>query len=270
MKNKYDEELMIKFTRESYSKAELLRKLGIPPNAGNYKTLQKYINLYNIDISHFTGARWNKGKIYPKYKKSRPLDKILVENSNFITSSHLRKRLIDENILENKCYICGIINWNDKYISLHLDHINGNNLDHRLENLRILCPNCHSQTDTFGSKNKTKYCNNRKRLRDEIFNKINENSNDLFNKVINKCINCEINIKNSQIRCGKCNLKYRNRNIPPKEVLEKEIWEIPTIQLAKKYQVSDKAIEKWCKKLAIEKPTIGYWVKKKKQAALDQ
>lgn len=65
----------------------------------------------------------------------------------------LKVRLIKEQVIENKCLCCGITEWNTKPITLQLDHINGNSSDHRLENLRLLCPNCHSQTDTWCGKN---------------------------------------------------------------------------------------------------------------------
>ena len=73
------------------------------------------------------------------------LKEILVENSNFLNTSRLKKRLYEEKILFPICAECGITDWCDKYISLHLDHINGIPNDNRIENLRILCPNCHSQ-----------------------------------------------------------------------------------------------------------------------------
>lgn len=68
----------------------------------------------------------------------------------------LKNRLIKENVLEDKCSICGIDEWQGKKISLQLDHIDGDNHNHRLENLRLICPNCHSQTDTYCGKNKVK------------------------------------------------------------------------------------------------------------------
>lgn len=67
--------------------------------------------------------------------------------------TRLKKRLVDENILEYKCAICGNTGtWQGKKLTLQLDHINGEHTDNRVENLRFLCPNCHSQTDTFGSR----------------------------------------------------------------------------------------------------------------------
>ena len=68
--------------------------------------------------------------------------------------ARLKERLVKEGILEYKCAECGISKWNNKPLSLHLDHINGINNDHRIENLRFLCPNCHSQTDTYAGKNR--------------------------------------------------------------------------------------------------------------------
>lgn len=66
----------------------------------------------------------------------------------------LKNRLLKEKILEDVCSICGIDEWQGKKISLQLDHIDGDNHNHRLENLRLVCPNCHSQTDTYCGKNK--------------------------------------------------------------------------------------------------------------------
>ena len=82
------------------------------------------------------------------------LDEILVENSSYANISRLKIRLVKENRLEYKCAFCGISEWMGKPLSLQLDHINGKNNDHRIENLRFLCPNCHSQTETYAGKNK--------------------------------------------------------------------------------------------------------------------
>ena len=71
--------------------------------------------------------------------------------------SYLKKRIIKEKLLDYHCQICGIDSWQGQPLSLHLDHIDGNRFDSRLENLRFLCPNCHSQTPTFAGKNRGKY-----------------------------------------------------------------------------------------------------------------
>jgi 5-methylcytosine-specific restriction endonuclease McrA len=80
-----------------------------------------------------------------------PIERILREAKS---ASHVKRRLLREGLLENKCQECGLDAWRGKPISIQIDHINGNNKDNRLENLRMLCPNCHSQTDTFGVRNR--------------------------------------------------------------------------------------------------------------------
>jgi 5-methylcytosine-specific restriction endonuclease McrA len=83
-----------------------------------------------------------------------PIQEILEGKHPYYQTFKLNKRLIKENVLENKCSVCNIDNWNNKPIGLHLDHINGNSTDHTFKNLRLICPNCHSQTETYCGKNK--------------------------------------------------------------------------------------------------------------------
>lgn len=131
----------------SYS--DCLHSLGLGTAGGSSTdTLKRRIKELNCDISHF----WKtiKTPIGPKYT----LDEILIENSNYMNISSLKHRLINEGRLEYKCANCGISEWRGKPISLQLHHKNGVNTDHRIENIELLCPNCHSQTDTFSGKNK--------------------------------------------------------------------------------------------------------------------
>jgi Zn finger protein HypA/HybF involved in hydrogenase expression len=134
--------------KSSFTYAEMQKKLGYKVKGGNvYRKLKAIIIEHEIDISHF------RGKAHGTSKTGSPLEKILVENSTYGNLRSLKIRLIKENIMEYKCVECGISNWNGKQLTLQLDHINGINNDHRLENLRLLCPNCHSQTPTFGGGN---------------------------------------------------------------------------------------------------------------------
>lgn len=139
--------------KESFSYAQVLKKLNLNPTGGNYKILKRKLKEMGIDISHFTGQSHLKGKTHDWSKKT-PLEEILKKESNY-QSYKLKNRLIKENLLLNKCDECGFIDtWNGKPINHHLDHINGDNTDNRIENLRLLCPNCHSQTETYAGKNK--------------------------------------------------------------------------------------------------------------------
>lgn len=134
----------------SSSYSECLRKLGLTPKGGSSTDILKQrIAELGCSTEHF-GQQVN-----PNYHKYE-MKEILVEHSTYANISSLKSRLIKENLLEYKCAICGLTEWNGKPISLQLDHINGIHDDHRLENLRFLCPNCHSQTDMFAGKNKNK------------------------------------------------------------------------------------------------------------------
>ena len=129
--------------------------MGLKPAGGNYSVISKYIKKYNIDISHFETIKERNDRIGFRTLQKK-LSDVLTENSYF-SRSQLCKRLISEKLLEYKCQKCNNNGeWMDKKITLQLDHINGINNDNRLENLRFLCPNCHSQTETYAGKNNKK------------------------------------------------------------------------------------------------------------------
>lgn len=141
---------------DSISLADALRKLNINPT-GNYKILKARIKQDNIDISHIKlGLDSNTGRTFQVAPKNKmPLAMVLSENSTYLGGGKgLKNHILNNSLLEEKCAKCGLgTNWNNERLVLQLDHINGTNTDNRLENLRFLCPNCHSQTDTFGGRN---------------------------------------------------------------------------------------------------------------------
>ena len=138
---------------KSFSRADVMRTLNLTIGGANYGNVRRLVKQLNLDISHWTGQGHLKGKTH-NWTKKRLLSDILVEHSTYTSTSKLKKKLVAEKIFEDKCFICGLKVWNNKSISLQLDHINGNGEDNRIENLRLLCPNCHSQTETFCRKKK--------------------------------------------------------------------------------------------------------------------
>jgi hypothetical protein len=94
---------------------------------------------------------------FPKsFKEKVPLQEILQGLHPYFQTYKLKIRLLKSEVLANQCAICCINDWNGKSLNLELDHIDGNRQNHMLSNLRLLCPNCHSQTDTYRAKNKSR------------------------------------------------------------------------------------------------------------------
>ena len=135
----------------SYTLANVLRLLGVQPMGGNYATLRSAIARLGLDTSHFKGQAWSRGLTRPSTRE-RPLEEVLVAGF-FAQSNRLRKRLLAAGLKQATCEICGLSEWNGQPIPLELDHVNGRRDDNRLENLRLVCPNCHAQTPTCRGKN---------------------------------------------------------------------------------------------------------------------
>lgn len=147
---KYTEKDLRKAVENSTSFAQTLKHLNLVPCGGNYRVLKRAITHFDVDNSHFTFQLWNKGK---KIGAKVPIEEYL-NNKRSIASNKLKKRLIKEQIFHLKCSSCNLKEWLGKPIPIELDHINGDSSDNRLENLRLLCPNCHAFTPTYRGKNK--------------------------------------------------------------------------------------------------------------------
>lgn len=149
---KWNEEQLIAAVASSTSMRSVLSKLGLKPAGGNYNYVTIKIKTLNLDMSHFKGRAWNKGLILGSAFKT-PLEKILVNEPTF-QSYKLKQRLFTEGLKQPVCEICGWAEVSlDGRIPVELDHINGDRRDNRIDNLRILCPNCHSLQPTHRGKN---------------------------------------------------------------------------------------------------------------------
>ena len=219
MKINWTKELLEEVVSKSRSQPEVIRSLGLRAAGGNFKTLQKYLDLYQVDTSHFI-KNYDKIVVLNLDNKKK-LNEILVENSTF-SRSHLKERLYKEGIKERKCEMCGQDeNWNGSHMSLILDHINGVHNDNRLENLRIVCPNCNATLET--------HCNGthlKKRFYCDCGNEI---------------------VKGSK-KCSTCNKKdYRKVERPTYDELKNLVKRLGYSGTGREYGVSDNAVRKWIK-----------------------
>lgn len=147
--NKYTKDQLENIVINCYSISQVLKKLGLRVAGGNYHTIRTKISEFDIDTNHFLGKGWSANK---KLSPKRPIEDYL-DNKYQIKSSKLKARLIKEGLKLYICEICKLSEWLDKPLTLELDHIDGNHFNNNLKNLRILCPNCHSQTSTFRGRN---------------------------------------------------------------------------------------------------------------------
>ena len=218
---RWNKEVIESIISESNTQKEVLIKLGLRSAGSNFKTLKKYIELYKISTSHFKKS-YDVMVNFAKLNKI-PICEVLIENSSY-SRAELKKRLYSEKILYPICCLCGQDeNWNGMKISLILDHINGIHNDNRIENLRIVCPNCNAGLDTFAGKNT-------KRI-----------------KKINFC-GCGNRIDKAAEKCIKCQ-SFQRRKVerPSYEILKAEVESYGYSSIGRKYGVSDNCIRKWIK-----------------------
>lgn len=224
----------------SINKTDVLNKLELKNNGGNYNTLTRFIKVNNVDISHFHENRMTKQRRH--YNKIKMSD-ILIENSPYSNTNSLKNRLYREDIKKRKCELCDQgEEWMGKKMSLILDHINGDRHDNRIENLRIVCPNCNATLET--------HCRGLK-----ICNKNNRHDQcscgGLKRKKSEMCINCYRNkiSENNEVNKKEKKDRKETRKVkrPPHHILINEIKELGYVATGKKYGVSDNSIRKWIK-----------------------
>jgi hypothetical protein len=153
MRTRYSESEFISAVEHSVSIASVLKALGLSPTGANYVGVKLRAKKLGISLEHFTGQAYLKGKSHT-WAPTIPLKEILVKDSTYVSTNSLKRRLIRDGLLDNVCSRCGNDSWMNRPLSLQLEHINGDNRDHRRENLTLLCPNCHSQTLTYAGRNK--------------------------------------------------------------------------------------------------------------------
>lgn len=229
----FSKEQLEEIVKTCTSMRELERKLGYGSIGNNGKTIQKVLNEYGISTEHFTGQAKN--------TVVRSEENVFIKNST-ATQATLRRWYIKGKYSEYKCAICGQPPiWNNKPLTLTLDHINGNNTDDRLENLRWICPNCDRQLDTFAGKNV-----------------------ELSESPKYYCIDCGVEISYGHIRCLKCEQQHRKQiglsSIPlTRDELKYKIKTQSFTSIGNEFGVSDNAIRKWCIKLNL--PTTKKQIK---------
>lgn len=154
-KRNWDKKVLQQHVNDSLCMADVLEKMGLVPRSGNYSTLKNKLVEYNICTAHFDSVRAGQRNKTNKGKGPIPIQEILLGQHPNYRTNWLKKRLVREGIKADVCESCGLTGtWNNKPIVLELDHIDGNSKNHKLENLQLLCPNCHSQTDTYKGRNK--------------------------------------------------------------------------------------------------------------------
>jgi len=219
---------------ESYCISNLVSNLG-KTNTGTYqRIIKKYLILYDIDTSHFDPYKKNKERILRgEVQKKHPIEYYLQYGSK-IGSSYLKEKLYKYGLKKRSCEKCGQgEDWRGEKISMILDHINGDSKDNRIENLRILCPNCNAALPT--------HCRGYKKVKKQ---KVKEVKKEVKKEIIKleKIKNNGLTIKKRE-NC----LSQRRVDRPPLEQLKQEIKELGYSGTGRKYGVSDNAIRKWIK-----------------------
>ncbi len=149
---KYTKELLEPIVSKSYSYTDVVRNLGLKLAGGSINHIKSRIVKFDISIKHFKRTSWMKGKISPHRKKSSDILIVLPEGSHRPKSHQLKRALIEEGV-EYRCSRCNIDKWQEEKITLDADHIDGDWKNNLKNNLRFLCPNCHSLTKNYKARN---------------------------------------------------------------------------------------------------------------------
>lgn len=213
---------------------DVLKHLGLVASGASYDLIWKRILACELNVSH-----WGKRKTAGA---TRSLVDYLVKDGPEIKGNRLKAMLLEQQLITNTCSRsgCGIDTWHNKPLVLQLDHINGDRFDNRLENLRLLCPNCHTQTETHSGRNVKQYSAHRTEKLEEL-------------RKQHRVVHDNQEVYTPYVQPTKINW-------PEKEELARLVWEKPLSRLGPDLGVSDNAIRKRCKLYGIPFPSQGYWL----------
>jgi len=245
--NKYTKEFLEPLVKNSSSWREVCDRVGgIKLITGMQAYLKKVAVKFEIDFSHFPGQAHKKN--LGRYK---PIKDLLKKNT-WLNSTSVRIRLIKEGLKDNLCANCGIFEWLGEEAPLELDHIDSDHLNNELDNLQILCANCHMLKTRKHSASKKKVKKKPKKKKIPC-----PDCTKMMNFSSKRCLDCSIIAKRNT---------FTEKGYPTKEELAVLVLTVPITQLAKTYNVSDNSVRHWCKIFNIELPhKRGNWTKKGKK-----
>lgn len=229
---------ILKWIEENQSKAFMCQQLQCKP-----ETLNNYLKKMNIN---YAGNQGGKGiKTDSKYMSA--ID--YIAKSSNIKSSVLKQKLIRDGIKKYKCEICGLSEWQGKPIPLELHHIDCNHFNNNLDNLQILCPNCHALQPGNSGSNINKYATVLEQADNILLDGVPERGvSSSLTSSTNYCVDCGKVISNRSQRCKSCASKFRQPNKgPSREILKNLIRNKPFTKIGEQFEVSDNAVRKWCK-----------------------
>lgn len=234
---------------ESNSYSDLLRKLNMSEYGSNIRTLRKIIDEYNLDLSKIDENRKNKNK-------NRDRNKIILEeilnNNKFCASSDLLNKLYEEGYKEKRCEICGIENWMGKEITFHLHHKDGDHYNNDLDNLQVLCPNCHSQTDNFAGKGTCKIPKlSKEKEKKKAQRGISEDGQRFYD-----------GYGDYKVLCPSCNKNFMNRNASQCTECHRKERKIPKVSKDKLFEIMQcSTFTSAAETLGVDRDTVAKWYK---------